>query len=309
MSINSKRRRDLKKAKRRPASGGGSGGGSGLQPHALYQLNRLRKAYIRSWGINSEGHLAQGHYTWMAERVKGFPRTLEIGCGVGYSTLALLQQGHTVVCVEENPQCIAATRQRLVDEGFCVEVIARETPVSLDENAYRLIYSKIAEAPEADCLLIEGDALNDPALEAWLERQPKFDAIACWLLGTHDARGHNAAVDLALMPTAYEHRIFVQNRVYEIADRILRSGGVLSVIDRAQTPTTQDIVDKLLQHHREQASVTSLVVQPVEHTPHVESEQQGAMRMMTTNPPDTAMAFTPDDPPTMSLCSTTSVKP
>lgn len=305
MSITSKRRRDLKKAKRRPASGGGSG----LQPHALYQLNRLRKAYIKSWGINSEGHLAQGHYTWMAERVKGFPRTLEIGCGVGYSTLALLQQGHTVVCVEENPQCIAATRQRLVDEGFCVEVIAREAPVSLDENAYRLIYREIAEAPEADCLLIEGDALNDPALEAWLERQPKFDAIACWLLGTHDARGHNAEVDLALMPTAYEHRIFVQNRVYEIADRILRSGGVLSVIDRAQTPTTQDIVDKLLQHHREQASVTSLVVQPVEHTPHVESEQQGAMRMMTTNPHDAAMAFTPDDPPTMSLCSTTSVKP
>ncbi|AUA33640.1 class I SAM-dependent methyltransferase [Pseudomonas sp. SGAir0191] len=305
MSINSKRRRDLKKAKRKPASGGGSG----LQPRALYQLNSFRKAYIKSWGINSEGHLAQGHYPWMAERVKGFPRTLEIGCGVGHSTLALLQQGHTVVCVEENPQCIAATRKRLADEGFCVEVIARETPVSLDENAYRLIYSEIPEAPEADCLLIEGDALNDPALEAWLERQPKFDAVACWLLGTHDARGHNAAVDLALMPTAYEHRIFVQNRVYEIADRILRSGGVLSVIDRAQTPTTQDMVEKLLQHHREQASVTSLVVQPVEHTPHVESEQQGAMRMMTTNPLDAAMAFTPDDPPTMSLCSTTSVKP
>ncbi|MEB8055653.1 class I SAM-dependent methyltransferase [Pseudomonas fulva] len=305
MSINSKRRRDLKKAKRKPASGGGSG----LQPRALYQLKSFRKAYIKSWGINSEGHLVQGHYSWMAERVKGFPRTLEIGCGVGHSTLALLQQGHTVVCVEENPQCIAATRKRLADEGFCVEVIARETPVSLDENAYRLIYSEIPEAPEADCLLIEGDALNDPALEAWLERQPKFDAVACWLLGTHDARGHNAAVDLALMPTAYEHRIFVQNRVYEIADRILRSGGVLSVIDRAQTPTTQDMVEKLLQHHREQASVTSLVVQPVEHTPHVESEQQGAMRMMTTNPLDAAMAFTPDDPPTMSLCSTTSVKP
>lgn len=305
MSINSKRRRDLKKAKRKPASGGGSG----LQPRALYQLKSFRKAYIKSWGINSEGHLAQGHYSWMAERVKGFPRTLEIGCGVGHSTLALLQQGHTVVCVEENPQCIAATRKRLADEGFCVEVIARETPVSLDENAYRLIYSEIPEAPEADCLLIEGDALNDPALEAWLERQPKFDAVACWLLGTHDARGHNAAVDLALMPTAYEHRIFVQNRVYEIADRILRSGGVLSVIDRAQTPTTQDMVEKLLQHHREQASVTSLVVQPVEYTPHVESEQQGAMRMMTTNPLDAAMAFTPDDPPTMSLCSTTSVKP
>jgi len=55
--------------------------------------------------------------------------------------------------------------------------------------------------------------------------------------------------------------------------------------------------------------VTSLVVQPVEHTPHVESEQQGAMRMMTTQPLSAAMASTPDDPPMMSLCSTTSVKP
>lgn len=304
MSINSKRRRDLKKAKRKPGGGGG-----GLQPPALYQLHRFRKAYLKSWGVNSEGHLAQGHYAWMAERVKGFPRTLEIGCGIGHSTLTLLQQGHTVVCVEENPECIAATRKRLVDEGFLVAVIARETPIGLDENAYRLIYGDIEQAPQADCILIEGDALNDPALEAWLDNQPKFDSVVCWLLGTHDARGHNVAIDLSVMPTSYEHRIFVQNRIYEIADRILRSGGILSVIDRAQTPTTQDIVESMLQHHREQASVTSLTVLPVEHTPYVASEDQGAMGMMMTAPVDASLAFTPDDPPTMSLCSTTSVKP
>lgn len=302
MSINSKKRRDSKKAKAKRSS-------TPMLPPALYQLNRFRKDYIKSWGVNSKGHLDQGHYGWMAERVNGYPRTLEIGCGVGHSTLALLKQGHTVVCIEENPHCIAATQRLVAEHGYVVAVIRRETPESLDNNAYRLIYSDVGNAPQADCLLIEGDALNDPKLEAWLEQQPKFDSIACWMLGTHDARGHNIAVNLASMPTAREHRIFVQNNVYEVADRVLRSGGILTVIDRWQTPSTDDIVTKLLDHHREQASVTSLVVKTLEHTLHIESEAQGAMRMLKTAPEGAQHNSTPDNLPTMSLCSATSVKP
>jgi len=302
MSINSKKRRDSKKAKAKRGS-------TTLLPPALYQLNRFRKDYMKNWGVNSKGHLDQGHYTWMADRLNGYPRTLEIGCGVGYSTLALLKQGHIVVCVEENPHCIAATQRLVAENGYSVAVIAREKPESLDENAYRLIYNEINNVPQADCLLIEGDALNDPKLESWLEQQPKFDAVACWLLGTHNARGHNIAVNLASMPTAREHRIFVQNNVYEVADRVLRSGGILTVIDRAETPTTQDKVTKLMDHHREQASITSLVVKAVDHTPHIESEAQGAMRMLFTPAEDAQFDLTSESLPTMSLCSTTSVKP
>ncbi|MFK0092369.1 class I SAM-dependent methyltransferase [Pseudomonas sp. NPDC090592] len=302
MSITSKKRRDSKKAKTKR-------GISSLLPPALYQLNRFRKDYIKSWGINSQGHLDQGHYGWMAERLNGYPRTLEIGCGVGHSTLALLKQGHTVVCVEENPHCIAATQRLVAENGYSVAVIARETPKSLDDNAYRLIYKDVGNVPKADCLLIEGDALHDPRLEAWLEQQPRFDSIACWLLGTHDARGHNIAVNLASMPTSREHRIFVQNNVYEIADRVLRSGGILTVIDRAETPSTDEIITRLMNHHREQASVTTLEVKTVEHTPHVESDAQGAMKMLYTPAEDSTNDFTPENMPTMSLCSTTSVKP
>lgn len=302
MSINSKKRRDSKKAKAKRGS-------TTLLPRALYQLNRFRKDYIKNWGVNSKGHLDQVHYTWMADRLTGYPRTLEIGCGVGYSTLALLKQGHTVVCVEENPHCIAATERLVAENGYSVAVITRETPESLGENAYRLIYKTIDSTPKADCLLIEGDALNDPKLEAWLEQQPKFDAVACWLLGTHNARGHNIGVNLASMPTPREHRIFVQNNVYEMADRILRSGGILTVIDRSETPSTEDIVTKLMDHHREQASVTSLVVKTVDHTPHIESEAQGAMRMLKTAPEGDQRNHTAGNLPTMSLCSTTSLKP
>lgn len=304
MSINSKKRRDGKKAKAKVKR-------SGLppKPPALYQLDRLRKDYIKSWGINSDGHLAQGHYEWMAARVDGFQRTLEIGCGVGHSTLALLAQGHTVVCIEENPHCIAATQKRVASHGYSVAVVSREKPESLGDNAYRLRYSDVENAPQVACLLIEGDALSDPKLKAWLERQPKFDSIACWLLGTHDARGHNIAIDLAMMPTSREHRIYVQNNVYEVADRILRPGGILTVIDRTETPSTQALIEKIMEHHREQASVTSLVVQRVDHVPYVASEEKGAMPMLVTFAEDTQQSLVSETAPTMSLCSTTSVKP
>lgn len=301
MSINSNQKRDRRKAKaKRPEP---------LLPHALHQLDTLRKQYIKTWRVNSNGHLAQGHYSWMAAKLDGYPRTLEIGCGIGHSTLALLKQGHSVVCVEENPHCISATQALIAEEGYSVAVITRGTAKSVDENAYRLIYSDIGTPPKVDCLLIEGDALKDPKLEAWLMTQPKFDSIACWLIGTHDSRGHNIAVDAGLIPGPREHRIFVQNSVYELADHVLRSGGILNVIDRAQPPSNDFLANALLDSHREQASVTSLQVQTLDHIPHKEADDVGALRMQITAPKETLDQLPSEGAPEISLCSITSVKP
>lgn len=275
-------------------------------PRALQQLDQFRKQYLQNWRVNANHHRTQGHYVWMAALLDGYPRTLEIGCGVGHSTLALLKNGHTVVCIEENPHCIAATQALLVEHGYSVAVIERGTPHSVDTNAYGLNYDEIGAAPKADCLLIEGDALNDPALEQWLKAQPRFDAVACWLLGTHDARGHNVAVDTRLMPTAFEHRIFVQNNVYELSDHVLRSGGLLNVIDRGQTPDTPFLKRAILDGHRDQASVTSLQVEHLEHTRYIETREKGAMAMLHTAPVPSAV---PNAPVTMSLISVTSRKP
>lgn len=301
MSINSKQKRDRKKAKSQRTKI--------MLPPAIHQLEVFRKQYVKSWGVNSDGHLAQGHYSWMAAKLDGYPLTLEIGCGVGYSTLALLKQGHRIVCVEENPHCITATQRLVSEQGYSVEVIKRGSPKSVDNNSYRLAYSEVGEALAADCLIIEGDALKDPKLVDWLLTQPKFDSIACWLIGTHNARGHNVAIDKSLIPTAYEHRIFVQNRVYELADRILRPGGVLNVIDRAQTPSSELLAEAMLDHHRDQASVTSLSVESLDHIPHEESEADGAMQMMLSVPQKSLDEYSTNASPTMSLCSITSVKP
>lgn len=301
MSINSKQKRDRKKAKTQRTKT--------LLPPAIYQLERFRKEYVKSWGVNSNDHLAQGHYTWMAAKLDGYPLTLEIGCGIGHSTLELLKQGHRIICVEENPHCIAATQRLVREHGYSIEIIERGSAKSIDENNYRLAYRELGQAPKVDCLIIEGDALKDPKLVDWLMTQPKFDAIACWLIGTHDARGHNIAVDLSLMPTAYEHRIFVQNRVYELADHVLRPGGILNVIDRAQTPSSDFLTEAMLDSHRDQASVTSLTVQALDHTPYKKSEANGAMQMMLTVPVETLDDYSANGAPTISLCSITSVKP
>ena len=301
MSINSKQKRDRKKAKTQRTKT--------LLPHAIYQLERFRREYVKSWGVNSNDHLAQGHYAWMAAKLDGYPVTLEIGCGIGHSTLALLKQGHRIVCVEENPHCIAATQRLVSEQGYSIEIIKRGSAKSIDENNYRLAYREIEQAPKADCLIIEGDALKDPKLVDWLMTQPKFDSIACWLIGTHDARGHNVAVDLSLMPTAYEHRIFVQNRVYELADHVLRPGGILNVIDRAQTPSSDFLTEAMLDSHRDQASVTSLKVQALDHTPYEKSEAEGAMKLMLTVHVETLDDNSANGAHTISLCSITSVKP
>ncbi len=275
-------------------------------PRALQQLDQFRKQYLQHWRVSANHHRTQGHYAWMAALLDGYPRTLEIGCGVGHSTLALLKNGHTVVCIEENPHCIAATQALLVEHGYSVAVIERGTPHSIDTNAYWLNYIDVGVPPKANCLLIEGDALNDPSLEQWLKTQPRFDAIACWLLGTHDARGHNVAVDTRVMPTAFEHRIFVQNNVYELSDHVLRSGGLLSVIDRGQIPDTPFLKRAILDGHRDQASVTSLQVEHLEHTRYVETRERGAMAMRrTASVPSTV----PAGHVTLSLISVTSRKP
>lgn len=275
---------------------------------ALRELDHFRHKYVGNWAVNAENHEGQGHYVWMAEQVDGYLRTLEIGCGTGLSTLALLAKGHKVICIEENPYCIEATRSAVDAQGYRVAVLRRAVahPFPGDDHRYRLDFSNhIPDAPEADCLIIEGDALEDEGLENWLRQQPSFDLVVCWLLGTHDARGHNAAIDVSVIKTAFEHRIFVQNKVYEMADEILRPGGILNVVDRSQMPNTEKLERDLLDAHREQASVTSLQVQGVQSIAHVETLSPQGMRMMMTLPGGQG----PTEAPIPALVSVTAIKP
>ena len=76
---------------------------------------------------------------------------LEIGCGVGYSTQALLKDGHKVVAVEKNQECLLKAKNRLSD------------------------YEEV--------FFVQGDIVKDEFRNQIIQNQ-QADAVICWNPGT-----------------------------------------------------------------------------------------------------------------------------
>ena len=49
--------------------------------------------YAKQWNVSAEYFYEKGYYTWMAEKLADYNVVLEIGCGTGYRTLALIEKG------------------------------------------------------------------------------------------------------------------------------------------------------------------------------------------------------------------------
>ena len=275
----------------------------------LQELEKLQRGYAEKWAVSASAHQQGGDYEWLAADLEEFRSVLEIGCGAGHSTLTLLAMGHTVTAVEENPHCIELARERLEQAGYRVQVVLRGTPKALGPAhhfTYDTAYSDIGAVENVDCVLIEGDALEDAKLSAWLSKHEQFDAVVCWMVGTHQYRGHSAVVAAREISENWQYRIFVQNQVYDLAEIVLRPGGILSVADRLETPSTEFVRNGIMQNHREQASTTSLQVRGLRHRPYTVHTVKGGVQMVLTPPTD---GSSPDRQVTQSLCAITSVKP
>jgi 2-polyprenyl-3-methyl-5-hydroxy-6-metoxy-1,4-benzoquinol methylase len=106
------------------------------------QFNAARKRYVKEWEITSTFFQREGHYAWMASQVSGNERVLEIGCGIGFSTLAKANAGHCVVVVEENPRFIDSAKSLLEQNGFTVSVSKRGlVSPATDDAHYSIAYS------------------------------------------------------------------------------------------------------------------------------------------------------------------------
>jgi len=78
----------------------------------------LRKEYSKQWEESAEFFYNNKDYSWMCKKLEKYDVVLEIGCGTGYSTLALVENGHKVVVVENNEFCLEKTRQLLKMKGY-----------------------------------------------------------------------------------------------------------------------------------------------------------------------------------------------
>lgn len=225
------------------------------------RLTKARAQYAREWGGgNAQQFATQGHYHWMAGFLNGHRRVLEIGTGSGSGTLALLAAGHTVVSIDENPECLKLARQKLEAAGHAVACENREI-IEADQRGYRVRYRKPASSfPAGGALLLEGDLLNDPALLEWIGAHSQFDAIACWLIGTYYERTYNAAISGLAIANPGDYRIRVHRALSEIADRILPHGGVFQIVDRGAPPTSEIAIQQHRNYHAYLSAGTSLTV-------------------------------------------------
>lgn len=271
---------------------------------AVIQLERDRRTYAAEWEVSSSHLNDQGCYAWMAGELGAEGRVLEIGCGTGLSTLALVNAGYRVVSIDENPACIKKASARLEAAGFSVSVQLRGEERVVAGARLEIDYAKVKRAA-ADVILIGGNVMHDPRLMKFLADGEGFDAVACWLMGTHSSMRFNKCIS-AKVTTPKLYRLQVQNLVYEMSDRVLKPGGVLQVIDRTEPASTPELVEDFLNAHRDQASVTSLTPISLTQRPYVEAEHEAATRMMLS--PGTEGRL-PDFANGLALSSVRSVKP
>ena len=223
----------------------------------------------------------------MEEKVSSFTNILEIGCGVGFSTLSLSNRGHKVISIEENSYCIEKASKLLEKEGYQVKTISnREYIKPLNKHKYNISYKEINELfdlSDFDVLFIQGDIINDDNFIDWLTNNDSFsiDAVICWLLGTHYSRGNNNIFDLSEVNTPGLARLVTQNKIYELCDNILTKGGGLHIVDRSIEHKTIDVKKAAKENHEDQASITQLEVTEVQIEGYTDPEEK-SMKMVST---------------------------
>ncbi|HEY6462101.1 MAG TPA: hypothetical protein VIY73_18170 [Polyangiaceae bacterium] len=94
------------------------------------------------------------------------------------------------------------------------------------------------------------------------------DAVTCWLLDLRSARP-DVLEKLAAMGlrTPDERKLAVQTLVYRLADRVLRPGGVLQVVDRTLEPFGESLATGMMRLQRAQAKGTGLEFASIDARP------------------------------------------
>lgn len=173
--------------------------------------------FMAYWEAEGQAYVRRGDYDWMAGLIPG-QRVLEIGCGVGYSTAALLGRGLAVLAIDALPECLAATGQRATGQGLT-----------------------LLQADLADLNATQRDTITI--------FQP--DTVACWLMGA-PAEITGATPSEAGQQAVAAYREKMHRLVAELAVD-LPSVRYLHLVDRTAIPwQAKDIGrDTLVRYHND----------------------------------------------------------
>lgn len=251
------------------------------------RLNKEYEEYLDKWSANSTAFESQGCYAWMASiALRDNPeKALDVGCGDGRGLLAVLEKNTNpnlkIVGIDENTSCINASAARLREKGYTVEVLERAT-TRVAGDSHRFTFNPIKTTLTSQVTLFQSDLLSDEMLEPFLSVVGSFDLITVWLIGTHFQRSSCQNIRHLNISTSGNYRLSVQNKTYELADRILKKGGILQVVDRGEVPDSEFLKNDSLNSHKEQASVTRLVVENLEFVEYLEPNAARRIAMVET---------------------------
>ncbi|MBK9211495.1 MAG: methyltransferase domain-containing protein [Saprospiraceae bacterium] len=120
--------------------------------------------YAELWKSSARHFEVNGLYDWMCKFIRKYPKVVEIGCGTGQGTLALLKAGHKVISIDTNEFCIEETKRKIVEMGYTVE-------------------TSLNKIESSDLVIIRGDITDDILCNKLSKIQP--DLFLCWNIGTY----------------------------------------------------------------------------------------------------------------------------
>lgn len=124
-----------------------------------------KEQYALEWSKSAEYFHENNSYNHLSEQIKKYHRVLEIGCGTGQSTLALLKEGHTVIAVDQNPYCIIKSKELIRAAGYNI----CESVKDISQNSVCFLEYDVSSPAFLDSIL--------PMLE--------LDIVICWNMGTY----------------------------------------------------------------------------------------------------------------------------
>lgn len=75
--------------------------------------------FLGYWETEGQSYVRRGDYDWMASLIPG-KRVLEIGCGVGFATQALIGHGCQVLAIDSLPECLEVTERRVQSSNLAL---------------------------------------------------------------------------------------------------------------------------------------------------------------------------------------------
>ena len=79
-----------------------------------------KEKYALDWNNSAQYFYDHNSYKHLVAHISKFKTVLEIGCGTGQSTLALLEAGHSVIAIDQNAFCIEKAKQLIKASGYSV---------------------------------------------------------------------------------------------------------------------------------------------------------------------------------------------